>query len=497
MPPCLLIFKTDAPPHPKDAPRLFSRPVAAAVGAIFGSFCSTFFLSLSDGSFIAKRGNEKVVYDVTKMFLACAAPEICFVFRAALLDFAVQSFSARPVTEASLYTRRLASAVGGRKRLRLAAEASNQWCFLIGKRGVTIAEGKERTLVNERRGRGLASRLTPGKTNGRKRGEGRKGRAQTNAQTLYWGRKELGPLNTHRGRDPGASVRGSSHLRTDAAHSWATPHGVTGSAPGWFLPRKRLDCFPTRNGKQRWACNVSVCEDNARGLEECRNAPPERRLEQGRRGAMAKTAGSALGMDYSAPTEPSRVCASLCTSAVWLSAGRQRADMCAVQSGDDVDFSWRKDGQPLLANGHPGGHPLAATTSILLVRNATVFDTGNYTCVGRNALGQGQLSRRKLSVQGRPHWLKEPAKEVVVALATSRRFAADVVSFPAARVTWFRITGDAMDEEPPGPRWMQSSGESSIELNGVSRADVGTYRCRADNGLGHVSADVQLVVRGE
>lgn len=68
---------------------------------------------------------------------------------------------------------------------------------------------------------------------------------------------------------------------------------------------------------------------------------------------------------------------------------------------------------------------------------------------------------------------------------------------PGQLVRARRTLADAMDEEPPGPRWMQSSGESSIELNGVSRADVGTYRCRADNGLGHVSADVQLVVRGE
>lgn len=179
-----------------------------------------------------------------------------------------------------------------------------------------------------------------------------------------------------------------------------------------------------------------------------------------------------------------------------VSAGDNVQTMCAVQSGDDVDFSWRKDGQPLPANGHRVAIHSLPTTSILLVKNATVFDTGNYTCVGRNALGQDSVTAQ-LSVQGRPHWLKEPAKEVVVALGDVATLRCDVVSFPAARVTWFRITGDAMDEEPPGPRWMQSSGESSIELNGVSRADVGTYRCRADNGLGHVSADVQLVVRGE
>nr|XP_054922052.1 uncharacterized protein LOC126521589 [Dermacentor andersoni] len=49
-------------------------------------------------------------------------------------------------------------------------------------------------------------------------------------------------------------------------------------------------------------------------------------------------------------------------------------------------------------------------------------------------------------------------------------------------------------EEPPGPRW-QGAGETSIELSSVSRQDVGTYRCRADNGLGQISADIQLVVR--
>ncbi|KAL3180804.1 hypothetical protein MRX96_037228 [Rhipicephalus microplus] len=167
--------------------------------------------------------------------------------------------------------------------------------------------------------------------------------------------------------------------------------------------------------------------------------------------------------------------------------------MCAVQSGDEVDFSWRKDGQPLSAIGHRLVIHSLPTTSILLIKNATVFDAGNYTCVGRNALGHDSVTAQ-LRVEGQPHWLKEPPKEVVVGLGDVATLRCDVIGFPHARVTWFRIDEDSV-EVPPGPRW-QGSSDSSIELSSVSRQDVGTYRCRADNGLGQVSADIQLVVRG-
>ncbi|KAH6928157.1 hypothetical protein HPB50_012346 [Hyalomma asiaticum] len=222
-----------------------------------------------------------------------------------------------------------------------------------------------------------------------------------------------------------------------------------------------------------------------------------------------KAVGCAAGVDYvpSSESTSSRPCLRVFLSVYTLSkpvrlqplhflrsvaAGDNVQTMCAVQSGDEVDFSWRKDGQPLSASGHRLVIHSLPTTSILLIKNATVFDAGNYTCVGRNALGQDSVTAQ-LRVEGQPHWLKQPPKEVVVALGDIATLRCDVISFPHARVTWFRIDEDAV-EVPPGPRW-QGASESSIELSSVSRQDVGTYRCRADNGLGQVSADIELVVR--
>ncbi|CAN7943428.1 unnamed protein product, partial [Ixodes hexagonus] len=72
--------------------------------------------------------------------------------------------------------------------------------------------------------------------------------------------------------------------------------------------------------------------------------------------------------------------------------------MCAVQSGgEQVTFSWNKDGQPLAASHRVVVHSLP-TTSILLVKDASVFDAGNYTCVGRNPFGQHSVTAT-LSVQ--------------------------------------------------------------------------------------------------
>ncbi|CAN7942720.1 unnamed protein product, partial [Ixodes pacificus] len=136
-----------------------------------------------------------------------------------------------------------------------------------------------------------------------------------------------------------------------------------------------------------------------------------------------------------------------------VKSGDNVQTMCAVQSGgEQVTFSWTKDSQPLVAGHRVVVHSLP-TTSILLVKNASVFDAGNYTCTGRNPLGQDSVTAT-LSVQ-------------------------DLV------------------EEPPGPRWQTGRDSSSLEMASVSRDDVGTYRCRADNGLGEISADIDLVVRGK
>ncbi|KAM7308593.1 hypothetical protein ISCGN_012227 [Ixodes scapularis] len=178
-----------------------------------------------------------------------------------------------------------------------------------------------------------------------------------------------------------------------------------------------------------------------------------------------------------------------------VKSGDNVQTMCAVQSGgEQVTFSWTKDSQPL-ATGHRVAVHSLPTTSILLVKNASVFDAGNYTCTGRNPLGQDSVTAT-LSVQGRPHWLKEPVKELVVALGEETTLRCDVIGSPQARVTWSRLNKEDLVEEPPGPRWQTGRDSSSLEMVSVSRDDVGTYRCRADNGLGQISADMDLVVRG-
>jgi len=59
--------------------------------------------------------------------------------------------------------------------------------------------------------------------------------------------------------------------------------------------------------------------------------------------------------------------------------------MCMVSSGDlPIDIYWLKDGQPLLRSIY---HKIDEYTLILSLRQTTIGDSGNYTCVASNAAG--------------------------------------------------------------------------------------------------------------
>lgn len=71
-----------------------------------------------------------------------------------------------------------------------------------------------------------------------------------------------------------------------------------------------------------------------------------------------------------------------------VNGGQAVRVMCMAISGDlPIDIHWLKDGQPLLRSIY---HKIDEYTLILSLRQTTIGDSGNYTCVARNAAGEAR-----------------------------------------------------------------------------------------------------------
>lgn len=81
-----------------------------------------------------------------------------------------------------------------------------------------------------------------------------------------------------------------------------------------------------------------------------------------------------------------------------VDAGDTARFICGLRRGEDVIFSWTKNGN-ILTNNDKIRISFNIDNSVLTIRDASVDDTGNYTCIAKNLFAESRETTQ-LFVEG-------------------------------------------------------------------------------------------------
>lgn len=73
--------------------------------------------------------------------------------------------------------------------------------------------------------------------------------------------------------------------------------------------------------------------------------------------------------------------------------------MCALQSGENVEFSWTRDGHLIRPGDSRIGINFVSDVSSLTIKDVHQGDSGIYTCIAKNDVSEDRASA-KLLVKG-------------------------------------------------------------------------------------------------
>ncbi|XP_059143240.1 cell adhesion molecule DSCAM-like [Physella acuta] len=144
-------------------------------------------------------------------------------------------------------------------------------------------------------------------------------------------------------------------------------------------------------------------------------------------------------------------------------------------------FTWKKDGFSLAID----GWRLAQRGSNLYIRNATVYDSGEYICTGANSHGLDSTSTQ-LTVTSPLSVLIEPSDQIVDAGHTAL-FNCTTYGHPINTIAWFK-NGKLLVESKRV--YVESS--TMLVVKDVGRADHGMYQCFIGNDRDSAQGAAQL-----
>ncbi|XP_055041761.2 hemicentin-1 isoform X1 [Misgurnus anguillicaudatus] len=150
---------------------------------------------------------------------------------------------------------------------------------------------------------------------------------------------------------------------------------------------------------------------------------------------------------------------------------------CLAEGVPQPTISWEKDDIPLMDT---TGEYTILPTGELLIDAAQPEDSGSYTCVGTNSVGQDSRTI-SLSVHTHPVFT-ELLGDVALNKGERLMLTCGVLGIPSPKITWAFNNNIIPVQYDPG------NGYSELVIERVNKDDSGTYSCVAENNVGSIKS---------
>uniref|UniRef100_A0A8C6CXW4 Vascular endothelial growth factor receptor 1 n=1 Tax=Moschus moschiferus TaxID=68415 RepID=A0A8C6CXW4_MOSMO len=135
-----------------------------------------------------------------------------------------------------------------------------------------------------------------------------------------------------------------------------------------------------------------------------------------------------------------------------------------------------------------------SVTFHLVIKNASLEDSGTYACRARNIYtGEEILQKKEVIIrdQEAPYLLRN-LSDRTVAISSSTTLDCHANGVPEPQITWFKNNHQIQQE----PGIILGPGSSTLFIERVTEEDEGVYHCKASNLKGSAESSAHLTVQG-
>ncbi|NXL95018.1 HMCN2 protein, partial [Alectura lathami] len=172
-------------------------------------------------------------------------------------------------------------------------------------------------------------------------------------------------------------------------------------------------------------------------------------------------------------------------TALAVLAGQDALLPCAARGIPEPRVSWSRNGAPVRDR---GGTATVLPSGQLLLRRVQEGDAGSYSCTAVNSAGKA-THRLSLSVHTLPTFTHLPG-DMALSWGEQLELVCAAAGRPEPHISWW-ANGQPVTDGVTG-----QGGRSTLRRAAVTRADSGTYVCRAENSAGTIRATSFVSVTG-
>ncbi|XP_043222346.1 fibroblast growth factor receptor 2-like isoform X2 [Amphibalanus amphitrite] len=171
---------------------------------------------------------------------------------------------------------------------------------------------------------------------------------------------------------------------------------------------------------------------------------------------------------------------------------------CHIKGSPAPEIQWLYNGRPLSESSHTVSHVEVGRYS-LFVPSMRQYDNGNYTCVGRNGLGEvSHMTYLEANAPPQPHPIITRApRNVTLVTGEQANFVCEVTAGMHSQLDWYwsatAAPGAHVTKLQDGGRFDIST-KQRLVIHNVTLNDTGFYTCIAYNTLAKAHARAYLTV---